>query len=271
MLDPIENIRHADAILDLSDPANPTEPDWPEAEFIVGNPPFLGGKKLRTELGDDNVNKLFRVWGGRVKAEADLCCYWFEKARAMIYDGKCQRAGLLATQGIRGGANRETLKRIQESGGIFFAESDRDWILDGAAVHVSMVGFDDGSETERQLDGKPVGEIHADLTAGVDVTCARRLAANRNVAFMGDTKGGKFDIPDAEALEMLRQPNPNGRPNSDVVVPWINGLDVTRRNRQMWIIDFGTDRHGTAGGEASAVRVGGRADPARSSADHVHV
>src|SRR5205823_3948146 len=60
------------------------------------------------------------------------------------------------------------------------------------------------------------------------------------VAFMGDTKGGKFDIPEALALEMLRQPNPNGRPNSDVVVPWSNGLDVTRRNRRMWIIDFGT-------------------------------
>ncbi len=77
--------------------------------------------------------------------EADLCCYWFEKARRQIEEGKCQRAGLLATQGIRGGANRDVLKRIKETGDIFFAESDRDWILDGADVHVSMVGFDDGS------------------------------------------------------------------------------------------------------------------------------
>jgi type II restriction/modification system DNA methylase subunit YeeA len=57
---------------------------------------------------------------------------------------------------------------------------------------------------------------------------------------MGDTKGGAFDIPEAVAVAMLHQPNPNGRPNSDVLVPWINGLDVTRRNRRMWIIDFGT-------------------------------
>jgi hypothetical protein len=159
----------------------------------------------------------------------------------MIADGKAWRAGLLATQGIRGGANRETLKRIKDNGDIFFAMSDRDWILDGAAVHISMVGFDDGSDREHHLDGKPVSAIHSDLTAGVDVTQARRLAANADMAFMGDTKGGPFDIPEALALEMLRQPNPNGRPNSDVVVPWINGLDVTRRHRRMWIIDFGTD------------------------------
>jgi hypothetical protein len=104
-----------------------------------------------------------------------------------------------------------------------------------------MVGFDDGSEGGRLLDGRPANAINSDLTAGVDVTQARRLAANRDVSFMGDTKGGPFDIPEALALEILRCPNPNGRPNSDVLVPWINGLDVTRRNRGMWIIDFGTD------------------------------
>ena len=79
-----------------------------------------------------------------VPAEADLCCYWFEKARSQIEKGLCKRAGLLATQGIRGGANREVLKRIKETGGIFFAESDREWVLDGANVHISMIGFDDG-------------------------------------------------------------------------------------------------------------------------------
>jgi hypothetical protein len=142
---------------------------------------------------------------------------------------------------VRGGANREVLKRIKQTGDIFFAESDRDWVLDGANVHVSMVAFDDGKETSRSLDGKPVGQIHSDLTTGVDVTVARRLTVNEGVSFMGDTKGGPFDIPESVALEMLRSPNPNGKPNSDVVVPWINGLDVTRRNRRMWIIDFGTD------------------------------
>jgi hypothetical protein len=83
ILEPIENIQLMDAVLDLSDPGNPKEPEWPEAEFIAGNPPFLGGKKLRTGLTDSYVEKLFYVWRGRVPAEADLCCYWFEKARSV--------------------------------------------------------------------------------------------------------------------------------------------------------------------------------------------
>src|SRR6185312_2010075 len=114
-----------------------------------------------------------------------LCCYWFEKARQHIEDGKCKRAGLLATQGIRGGANREVLKRIKEIGDIFFAESDRDWVLDGANVHVSMVGFDDGTENERLLDGAKVEEINANLTAHSDITEAKSLLANFRVSFQG--------------------------------------------------------------------------------------
>ena len=58
----------------------------------------------------------------RIPGQSDLCCYWFEKARELIEQGKCKRAGLLATQGIRGGANREVLKRIKETGDIFFAD-----------------------------------------------------------------------------------------------------------------------------------------------------
>lgn len=92
-----------------------------------------------------------------------------------------------------------------------------------------------------------MGVIHTDLTGGpfdaVDLTGAARLAENAGVAFMGDTKGGAFDITGDVAREMLLRPtNVNGRPNSDVVVPWVNGLDVTRRPRGMFIIDFGVDR-----------------------------
>ncbi|MEW6486691.1 MAG: DNA methyltransferase [Thermodesulfobacteriota bacterium] len=228
-----------DAILDLTDPEQPREPEWPAVDFIVGNPPFLGGKKLRAELGDGYVERLFALWKGRVPAEADLCAYWFEKARAMIAEARCGRAGLLATQGIRGGANRKVLERIKETGDIFFAESDRQWILDGAAVHVSMVGFDAGIASDRVLDGQPVAAIHANLGAAADVASARRLAGNVGLAFMGDTKGGPFDLSEEAARPMLTEPTPHGRPNADVVVPWTNGLDVTRRPRGVWIVDFG--------------------------------
>ena len=142
VLAPIESIRCTDAILDLSDREHPKEPEWPEAEFIVGNPPFLGGNKIRQGLGDDYVARLFRLYEGRVPGFADLCCYWLEKARDRIARGKASCAGLLATQSVRGGANREVLKRIKETGDIFFAISDRDWINEGASVHVSMIGFD---------------------------------------------------------------------------------------------------------------------------------
>ena len=241
ILTPLDTIRQMDAILDHDGDGNVVEPEWPDAEFIVGNPPFLGGKLLRTQLGDGYIDRLFNLYDGRVSAEADIVCYWFEKARAKIESGRCGRAGLLATQGIRGGANRRVLERIKASGDIFMAYSDHPWVLEGAAVHVSLVGFDNGEEDERELDGTLVSTVHSNLTSGVDLTIANRLRENRGIAFMGDTKGGPFDIPEHLALLMLGHPNPNGRSNDGVVRPWVNGLDINRRRRNMWIIDFGTD------------------------------
>jgi type II restriction/modification system DNA methylase subunit YeeA len=241
ILKPLDSIEQRDALLDLSDPSNPAEPDWPDATVIIGNPPFLGGKMMRNSLGDEYVDALFRTYDGRVPREADFVCYWHEKARAMVEAGRASRAGLLATQGIRGGANRRVLERMKESGDIFLAWADEPWILDGAAVHISIVGFDDGGEQERFLDGQPVASINANLTAGIDLTRARRLRENLNLAFMGDTKGGPFDISGELARVLLPMANPDGRNNSDVVRPWANGLDVTRRPRDIWIIDFGAN------------------------------
>jgi type II restriction/modification system DNA methylase subunit YeeA len=242
VLKPSDTIRCMDAIIDLSDPEHPKEPEWPAVDFIVSNPPFLGGKLLRRGLGDGYIDGLFALWCERVRREADLCCYWFEKARRHVEEGRCRRAGLLATQGIRGGANRNVLERIKETGDIFFAVSDRVWILDGANVHVSMVGFDCGAEVCRSLDGTAVAAVNTDLTSGVDITAAQPLSTNLTLCFMGDTKGGNFELEESEALGLLELPNPHGRPNSDVVVPWVNGIDVTQRQRSMWIIDFGTTR-----------------------------
>ena len=215
------------------------EPEWPEADVIVGNPPFLGGKRLRTELKDDYVDAMFAVWEGRVPQAADLCCYWHEKARRMVQDGKVRRVGLLATQGIRGGRNRVVLQRIKESGDIFFAESDREWTLDGAAVQVSMVGFDDGTETERVLDGRSVGSINANLTSGVDLTLAAKLRENAGICFQGDnTRVTPFEISLENAELMRHHPNPDGRDNADVIRPWMNATDITGVQRENWIIDF---------------------------------
>lgn len=241
ILRPMDNIACRDAVLDVTDPDNPQEPEWPEATVIVGNPPFLGGKLMRSELGNEYVEALFRVYKGRVPHEADLVCYWHEKARAMIEDGKVERVGLLATQGIRGGANRKVLERVKATGDIFLAWADEEWVVEGATVHISFVGFDDGSEQERELNGHPVASINANLTAGMDLTRVVRLPDNFGVAFMGDTKGGAFDIKAEVALSMLDLPNPDGRSNRDVVRAWVNGRDINARPRDMWIIDFGVD------------------------------
>ncbi len=212
VLEPFESICRMDAILDLSDPENPREPEWPAAEFIVGNPPFLGTKKLRSELGDPYVDALFGRYNGRIPNFSDLCCYWFEKGRDAIQRNRSSRVGLLATQGIRGGLNREVLQRAKDSGDIFFAISDQEWILDGAVVHVSLIGLDDGTDKNRVLDGRAVSSINSNLTALADTTRATKLAANRAVGFIADVKAGKFDIPFCEALPLLTSPNPHRAP-----------------------------------------------------------
>ncbi|MCU0291079.1 MAG: hypothetical protein MUF10_03690, partial [Thermoanaerobaculaceae bacterium] len=238
VLKPFDTFRCMDAILDLSDPAHPAEPEWPAVDYIVGNPPFLGGKLLRRGLGDEYVDALHAQWRGRVPAESDLCCYWFEKARHHIEEKSCQRAGLLATQGIRGGTNRKVLERIKQTGDIFFAVSDREWILDGANVHVSLVAFDGGLENARIVDGDRVTSINSSLSVAGDLARATSLSVNSGLAFQGPVKVGAFEIRDTLALRFLVAPNPHGCPNSDVLAPWINGLDLTRRARGFWIIDF---------------------------------
>jgi type II restriction/modification system DNA methylase subunit YeeA len=231
-------IRHADAIL------NPdgTEPEWPAVDYIVGNPPFLGDKKMRAELGGDYTERLRACYSGRVDGGADLVTYWFEKSRALIESGHAKRAGLICTNGIRFGANRKVLERIKLGGDIFSAYSDLPWILDGAAVRVSMVAFDAGKEQVLHLDGKPVSTINADLSAKTaDVTSARPLPENDGIVFLGMMKGGPFDIDDVMAQRLLTaQGNPNGKPNADVVRPRMGAQDITKGWSGGYVIDFGT-------------------------------
>jgi len=239
ILQKLHNIECRDAILTVGLNGQPVEPEWPEADVIVGNPPFLGGNKVRKELGNTYVDALFSLYGGRVPAFADFVCYWFERARAAIAAGQVKRVGLLATNSIRGGVNRRVLDRIKETGDIFMAWSDRPWVLDGAAVRVSMIGFDSGKEQHRTFNGMLVPAVNADLTSVLDLTKIQRLAENLKICFIGTKKAGAFDIDASFAQTLIDASNPSGCPNSNVVRRWLNGQMIVRRAPERWIIYFG--------------------------------
>ena len=179
---------------------------------------------------------------------------------------------LLLAPAPRSGVGGRSLSGV-EGLRIFNAWSDEPWVNDGAAVRVSLVcfgspfdpvGWVERTRETRQspgtdagiplhsisatLDGQTVAAIHADLTAsslndqgdGVDLSRAAPLPENALASFQGSQKIGPFDIPGELARSWLGQPNPNRRSNADVIEPCWNGLDATRRPRDIWIVDFGT-------------------------------
>ncbi len=239
----LDNIQHRDAILTHDADGKPIEPAWPEAEFIIGNPPFLGGiacgrtrRRLcgatfrgcttvvcRAAQTSFAIGLRKRMAKSRA-ANADEPDFWQRKGYAVEQIASSWSASLTA-------------------GGIFMAWSDRNWILNGATVHVSIVGFDNGTQTERLLDGSPVLQIHANLTSEADTTTALPLRENAGICFQGPSPKGSFDIDDDTASRMLAAPlNVNDRPNSDVVRLVASGVDLVRGSRKVWTIDFGTDR-----------------------------
>ena len=245
ILRPLGTIECRDAVLS----PDGTRADWPEVDVVVGNPPFLGGKLLRESLGDSYVDALFAAWRNDVKPEADLVLYWFSKAGQLIRSGRLIRAGLVSTNSIRGGANRATLQVALGEGRIFCAWGDEPWVVEGAAVRVSLVCFDGGGNGGVRFEGQTVEKIFTDLTAmhngaaGTDLTKAVQLAENSDLAFQGFKFGGPFEIGEKQAEDLLKRiGNPNGRPNSEVVRLWFNGMDITRRPERRWCIDFGIDR-----------------------------
>ncbi|MTE01994.1 class I SAM-dependent DNA methyltransferase [Paracoccus sp. YIM 132242] len=237
ILRPLATIRNRDAVL----APDGTPADWPEADVVVGNPPFLGTKRMYSSMGVEYTTALRKAYPD-ISPFSDLVCWWFAQASRAIQKRQLSRAGLVATNSIRGGKNRLVLDEIEKSHGIFHAWSDEPWVVDGASVRVSLVCFGQiPAGTPSILDGKEVSRIESDLTGGgLNITKAGRLKENRGVAYVGTVKSGRFDLSRVEAEKLLSCPmNPNGRPNADVVIPWRNGLDLVRRSQDKWIIDFG--------------------------------
>jgi hypothetical protein len=226
ILKPLNTIECRDALL------NPdgSEAEWPDADVIIGNPPFLGDKRMISVLGEHQVAAVRQAFKGRVPGGADLVAYWIDKGWRAVEKGHTQRAGLVATQSIRRGASNQPLKRIAAEGRIFNAWEDEPWVVEGAAVRVSIVCFEKGGYGGT-LNGSAVSRVNADLSGSeLDLAAAVRLPENRGACFQGPVKVGPFDLHGDEARALLAAPvNPNGRPNNDILRPWVNGLDIVRR------------------------------------------
>jgi len=135
------NFKAADALIDeLGNPA-----PWPAADVIIGNPPFLGAKRLKPERGPDYVNAVRKAYPD-VPGMADYCVYWFRKAHDHLRDCTpddplAGRAGLVGTQNVRNNKSREGgLDHICASGTVVEAVDNQPWSGE-ANVHVSIANW----------------------------------------------------------------------------------------------------------------------------------
>ena len=236
ILKPLGTIECRDAVL----AEDGTAAAWPEAEFIVGNPPFLGNKRMIAELGEEYATALRAAYVD-VPGGVDLVAYWVEAAWRAVEAGRTSRVGLVTTNSIRGGANRSVLTAPAQAGAIFESWSDEPWTVAGAAVRVSMVMFGGEEAATPRLDGEAVDRIAADLTAGLDLTTAVRLGENKSIAFVGVILNGDgYEVTEEVARGWLQlPPNPNGKRNSLVLRPTLNGDDFNGERPMKWVIDFG--------------------------------
>ncbi|PZO88654.1 MAG: class I SAM-dependent DNA methyltransferase [Micavibrio aeruginosavorus] len=222
-----------------------SEYQWPKVDVIVGNPPFIGDKKMIRELGESYTVAVRKLYDKQVPGGADFVCFWFAKVNKYMKAGWLQRGGLVSTNSIRGGKNRVVLDDLTKKFQIYNAWPDEDWVNEGASVRVSMTCFSKEKQAECKISDIIVGGIYTDLTPkenflSVDVALIKRLKGNKNIAFQGPVKVGAFDIDGETARKMIFLPvNPNGKHNIAVLKPWINGMDIVRRPSDKWIIDFG--------------------------------
>jgi hypothetical protein len=244
--------------------AKPAE--WPQADFIVGNPPFIGGKDLRQELGDGYAEALWSVYGTRVPNSADFVMYWWHKAADKVRTAKARRFGFITTNSLPQTFNRRVVEHHMAGRhpiGLVFAIADHPWVKalneneeeavrDAAQVRVAMSvgvrgatqgkllrvmaerkGKDDAADVE--LEGR-FGSINADLTIGADVTKALALRANERLSSPGvKLHGAGFIVtPDqAAALGLGRVPGLERH-----ILAYRNGKDLTARPRGVMVIDL---------------------------------
>lgn len=238
---------------------NPRRAEWPEADYIVGNPPFIGASTMRRSLGDGYVDAVRQVFKGVVPDSADFVMYWWHIAAETVRHGQAQRFGFITTNSLRQTFNRRVLEPhlgdAKKPLSLAFAVPDHPWVdgNDGAAVRIAMtvgvagehLGFlrqvtrevpnEDREAREVQLSQRD-GKLFADLGIGADVASADTLQANANISSPGvKLHGAGFIVTPEEAahlgLEEIER-------LENVIRDYRNGRDLTQKPRGVKVIDL---------------------------------
>ncbi|CAN5158039.1 hypothetical protein BH09PSE1_BH09PSE1_15030 [soil metagenome] len=228
---------------------------WPEAEFIVGNPPFMGAKDQRRELGDRYVDALWALREGRFRSADLVTCWWDRAAEALKAPGsRLRRFGFITTNSITQTFSRRVIEHHLDGGSparLVFAIADHPWIggAGSASVRVAMTVVERGKPVGQgrllsviaEPETGPVfkerrGVIRADLTVGADVTSAAPLRANAGLASRGvQLIGAGFIAEPSTAGRLLEASEPGAE---SPMRAYRNGRDLTDRARGVEVIDL---------------------------------
>jgi len=236
--------------------ANPRPAQWPPADFIVGNPPFIGTARMREDLGDGYAETL-RATYPAVPESADFVLYWWHKAAELTRTGKVKRFGLITTNSLRQTFARRVVQTQMSATpplSLLFAIPDHPWVdtAEGAAVRIAMTVGAAGEQPgellevtgeEPQPDGSEKvsfksqhGKISADLTTGADVSSAVSLTANDGLSCPGVKLHGSGFIVTPEEAKTLGLGKIKGL--EKIIRPYRNGKDLNDAPRGVMVIDL---------------------------------
>lgn len=245
----------------LFDFINPRRTQWPQADYIIGNPPFIGGMKKRELLGDGYAEALDTAWEKvKVKGKTDFVMYWWHQAAELIIGKNLKASGFITTNSISQLVNRRItepfITNTKKPLSINYAIPDHPWVdsSDGADVRVAMTVFTSGwhegslaqvNSEEKLGDGEYLitlctkkGRIHADLKIGADLTSTKKLESNTGIANAGSKLyGNGFIIESAQESEFETNAREFG-----IIKEYMNGRDLNQTPRDVLIIDpYGLD------------------------------
>ena len=257
----LKNIRTGDAILNVAESSqNDLKSEWPDADYIVGNPPYIGSRRMGPELGKEYVSRLRKVYVDHELSDADLVTFWLAKAVDIFRsESRLQGVGYVVTNSIRDRGNRETLAPLLSEFAPTSVWTNEKWEVEGAAVTVAIINIARESDQPTILDDTEVRGIHPNLTPDVeggypDTSNAPRLKTNMSLSTQGvipraeikkkpkeelGLPDATFNLTASEASEMLGLPeNPNGRTNHDVIKRYVIADDITSVREPRFIVDF---------------------------------